>query len=403
VSNQSVAKLRWRKAWLLVSKTPLISPTNWRMLVISFSIMATASHVALLVVLQRAQNSWAFADWLINYTSGFTRRGLLGTILAELQDANIASIVFSVLVIQAIAVVTIGFFWVFLFWEAPPTLLNFAALVFPLGLMFPMADLAAGGRKDLLWIGLYLLVFVLLRRGHRKLAVTSVAILFPVLILIHEGMFFFSGFLWALLRLRGLNFRSSTLPLLPSLATFAGVIVFSNPTASVICNSLVTRGFSTSICDGAIKFLDKSSKDALQFNLSYFVDAGFMIHGLTMAVLALMMCHALILSADQSELLRRYALYATCVSLPLFASGVDWGRWLSLLYISILVLAVAVKRDAKPDEVFKVPTASLRLSSSGLGLMLMALAFAAVPVAVVPGTNLGLIQTISNFLAAVGL
>jgi hypothetical protein len=80
-----------------------------------------------------------------------------------------------------------------------------------------------------------------------------------------------------------------------------------------------------------------------------------------------------------------------------------WGRWLSLLYISILVLAIAVKGDAKPDQVFTESTASSKSSFSALGLMLTALVFAVLPVAVVPGTNLGLIQTITNFLAAVGL
>ena len=403
MTNQPAAQSWRKKVWLLLSKTPIFSRTNWKLLVLSFSIIATVSHLALLGFLQRAQNSWAFADWLISYTSGFTRRGLVGTIVAELHDANFASMVASVLAIQAIAVVLFGFLWASLFWESSPTLLNFAALIFPLGLMFPMADLAAGGRKDLLWIGLYALVAVLLWRGHQKLAIACVAILFPVLVLIHEGLFFFSGFLWVLMRLKGHCFRSSTLALLPSIATFAVVLVFSNPSASEICNSLVTRGFSTSICDGAIKFLDKSSFDALQFNLSYFVDVGFVIHGLTMALLVLIISHTLILTADKSEMLRRCTTFAVLVSLPLFAFGVDWGRWLSLLYISILVLSAAVQRDEIVAETFSVAKASVPSFFSSARPMLLISAITVIPVAVVPGTNFGLIQTIANFIAVLGL
>lgn len=402
MSSLSIVKQKLRQVWQLVSQVPILSRFFWRMAVVSFSICVTTAHLVLLTVLQRAENSWAFADWLINYSSGFTRRGFLGAILVELEEAHLASIATSALVLQGVAVLVAGVFWAYLFWGRQPTLVHLAALIFPLGLLFPIADLAAGGRKDLLWFGLLFLAFAFLRRRHSALGIIYVAVLFPVVVLIHEGFFFLAGFLLALLRINGISFKSAVLALVPSMTVFAGVISFSNPSAGEMCQSLISRGFSANICNGAIAFLDNSTSEALEFNLAYFGQVEFVAHGLFMVVCVITMCSVLIATVDKSHRIGKHALLAVVVASPLFALGVDWGRWLCLLYISVLVLVFAGSDADKLDQRSREVSPVILTDVRRVTFLLLTFSIMVIPVAVVPSDNLGLVETVLNFLTVIG-
>jgi hypothetical protein len=151
-------------------------------------------------------NYWAYTDWLIDYSQGFIRRGLAGEIL-RLIPASIPPLelvaVFSWILILAVAS---GYVRLLArSWKTYHPLTLFGLLFLPSLFLFYLHDHAAIARKEILgYVTLLLHLFVVeksfplgdgsplpdgnLRRYVRGLLPLAV-ILLPVIILIHEGNF----------------------------------------------------------------------------------------------------------------------------------------------------------------------------------------------------------------------
>ena len=100
----------------------------------------------------------AIAEWLINYQGGFGRRGLLGEIFVQISlvtDINLKSLILYFLIF----IQTIYYYFIYRIFK----IIKFEFLVLlcfcsPLFIIFPLAELEALGRKDIL-IPLFFMIF----------------------------------------------------------------------------------------------------------------------------------------------------------------------------------------------------------------------------------------------------
>ena len=207
-------------------------------------------------------NSWQTTDWLINYETGFLRRGLSGTLLNKLSsvfgplDINMFCLFITLLCIWIISVL-------FILLSRSSNFLSrltlcFSPFIYPL---FFFWNPQAGGRKEI--IGIFFIILVccgkfLKRQNELKYLLSLGVFLLPSLILMHEALFFLclpyiiiSLIFWIInekeIRIIDLrkflikNYLKFTSVILPSSIVFVVIYLYSFPSServSKMCLSL---------------------------------------------------------------------------------------------------------------------------------------------------------------------
>ena len=138
----------------------------------------------------------SIAEWVINYQGGFGRRGLSGEIF--LKISSITGIYLKNVILYFLFVVfTIYYLFIYFFFKNFNLNKFFIISIFsPLFLIFPIAELEALGRKDIL-IPISFLVFAnfFSKLNFKSLCILLLFIYIP-LILIHEVSIFYLPFFY---------------------------------------------------------------------------------------------------------------------------------------------------------------------------------------------------------------
>ena len=304
-------------------------------------------------------SGWTVGEWLIDYSDGFVRRGLFGSAINQIA----ASFDLEHLLVAKAAIALFHLIFVVssscLFLLAPRTPANVLVYGSPAFLLFAI-DAEGALRKEILMLGLFA-SFLLLYRAlprHRLALSWIFAAVIPVLVLIHEGLFFFVPFLFAGLWLSardGSNLKIARVQIAISGAlvlTFFILSFFmkgSASTSTAICSRLSIEAQRTGVCDGAISYLGTDLEGALADVLEAANSPRFLP--------AYML--AVVLSSVPFLLVRHSTLsgkaWAICVifSTPLFLVGVDWGRWIHVLFslASLIILAFPqTMRSSRPSK-----------------------------------------------------
>ena len=136
----------------------------------------------------------SMAEWVINYHGGFGRRGFLGEILAKIS-----------LVTGLYLKNTILYFLYFLFLSYYSLIYFFfknidfkpifiLAILSPLFLIFPLAELEALGRKDILIPICFLLFSYLFKKFEFESLMVFLVLIYTLLLLTHEVSIFYLPF-----------------------------------------------------------------------------------------------------------------------------------------------------------------------------------------------------------------
>ena len=148
----------------------------------------------------------SIAEWIINYQGGFGRRGFLGEIFSQISlvfNFPIRKLVLLFLYILFICFYLMAFFYLK---DLKKNYLFIFSLFSPLVFVFPISELEALGRKDLL-IPLFFLSFCFL---FNKLNFYSLSIFllifYSILLLTHEVSIFYLPFFYFLLFCKMSNF-----------------------------------------------------------------------------------------------------------------------------------------------------------------------------------------------------
>ena len=139
-------------------------------------------------------NDSSLSDWLINYSGGFVRRGLIGQAVIEFSNTFSLALRDSILIFQ-IFFFTIYYLLIYFFLrEIAINRLFLLAIFSPIFVLYPIAEIEAFGRKEIL-IFFILILYFLTNLKNLKTQLIFKLIIFPISILIWEPVIIFFPYL----------------------------------------------------------------------------------------------------------------------------------------------------------------------------------------------------------------
>ena len=316
----------------------------------------------------RRNDPWAIGDWLINYDGGFIRRGLTGALVMILHRATRIPLAWAVFSIQASVFVLFlvcvyklskGIRWSYLM---------AAVLLSPATLAFTTLDAISGLRKEiLLFAALGLTIYALVCGRLKDWQLSAMLGVFLVgVVLAHEGLLVVAPYFFAAVVIETMSLRRAIrICIIPfALAGIALVAVMlhhgNRAAAEAICSSvggqMAKPGVylaNGGICAGAISALSLNVSEEHAGMMGWI----FLRHLPRLYSLLVIPSFApllLLMSRFYRRDRLRYEVVAvlTCalVSVPGMAVlcyvGSDWGRWIHLQTVSLMLLAIMIDRKA---------------------------------------------------------
>jgi hypothetical protein len=338
---------------------------------------------------------WTIGDWLVNYSAGFVRRGLPGEFFLLLSHLLHVEVPWIALVIPAL--VYAGFL-VGVYRLANPLRRNFlwfAMLFSPATLPFIVLNgMDIGFRKETLLLASLALFIYMLQRNSRDLTLgCTLTVMFAVLVLSHEGtLICFPYFVAAMALVTGAPKRTvkvCALPLVVACVLFA--IVNSHPGTSAqargICQSVnghwtelppgkIYPGMNgeNGLCAGSIAWIGKPlslyKQQRAEANplpvYALRIPFAFLPFGLALAWMY------------RKDKLRYEVVVVTgtallCLlgSVGLFAAALDWGRWIYMQAVCLMLVTLLTAQRAqsfRPAEQDSATTSKQIFTSCALGL-----------------------------------
>ncbi len=139
---------------------------------------------------------WQYADWVINYQSGFVRRGLPGELIYQfsiLFNKNIQISFFIFLTSVALFFYFLNYLY---FKNLKFNLIYVLLFISPWFILFSIYDQKIGIRKEVLFYIFFLWLLLDLKTfGYQSNRFWKFIAVFPLLLLSHEGIFFFTGYI----------------------------------------------------------------------------------------------------------------------------------------------------------------------------------------------------------------
>lgn len=328
---------------------------NWFKISYGFLILL----MSLLLVQYAAQifaggHSWKTGDWLINYSDGFIRRGLSGSIsmaFAHILSVNVKWVTFSIQATIFIAFVILTLQEFYQFKGSPRSVFLLLSPAF--AFMFWVNDPAVSFRKE---ISIYLaLVFIL--KAFQKNEIKSAWYWASLATFIFSGLsheitvFFLPFFIFPIFNhfvQKDLNSMSVIKYSVPYV--FLSVIILlisyaykgSQQSMDVICASLAPYDLKNDICDGAISWLKYDAK--FGFESVTKLGSDVWVNYLFLAVLSMLP----ILLHRSDNFFRGMTVAGSLSMLPLFVVAVDYGRFISMIYTSTVLIAIWTRPHSIP-------------------------------------------------------
>ena len=310
--------------------------------------------------------SYAIADWLINYSGGFVRRGLPGAFILP------ASHLFHIPPAWMAAVISVAIYIAFLCGVcrlAAPLrrdVLWYAMLFSPAALAFMITNPLNAVRKDVLVMAALTAVILLMLRGLSGLKLSLViALFFAILVLSHDALYCCFPYFFAAAALQRNSLKEAVKVTAGPFALAAILIDIATHypgndlVAMAVCKSVGGRWIpvddTNDLCSGAIKHLgwtfQKARLQELE-NLHYWP-----LYTL-LAVLSFAPFIAMLIVlwkrdglCFQVKIISWIAAISAVSSLPLFYLTTDWGRWIHMQVICLMLVVLMAERLAPTPQV----------------------------------------------------
>ena len=311
-----------------------------------------------LVIKHEVGNDSTISEWLINYTGGFTKRGLIGQIsifIANLFNLNLRD---SILIFQII-IIFVFYFSIFLYVK------NYSlerfyilALFSPIFLLYPVAEIEVLARKEVFIFILFIL--------HCSIPIEKISthriskiIILPICMLIWEPVIFFILF-WILIDLiankivnNGKKIYKEFLFYIPTVLIALNFIFFSlSESQHLKMSNYLNQNFGE-ICYMSCALLnDKSSLlQQIQGNIPSYSLEVFIRYILIIIIgfgpLFFIFFNSnlkdkQIIFIEKIKFLNLLGIILILLSpaLLLFAMGYDWGRWVHISYVMTFILFI---------------------------------------------------------------
>lgn len=277
---------------------------------------------------------WNLGDWLINYQDGgFKRRGLGGFIFLGL--GNLLNVKPNYLVFLFVEII-----WIFLLYQIFLFIKNSKTDVFgflfllllPVGLLFNIVSVGAIGRKEILLCALFAFYLWGDSKKIKYLDIVTPILLF-IITLFHELTLFYIGYF---LLIKYINNNKKywvyITYVLSVLIPVLLIYLFGKP----INNGLTfyfLKKFEIILTPGILDF-NENANLMMHYKNHYVVYLEYIIP-ILIAVISILWFTKIY--GKEYEKLLKYFVLIFFISLPLFYLALDWGRWINIHFMMIIL------------------------------------------------------------------
>ncbi len=305
--------------------------------------------------------AYPIADWLINYSAGFVRRGLSGEFILLAARATHIPPPWMAAIVQLSIYVA---FLCGVYRLAAPLrrdVLWYCMMFSPAALAFMILDPMNGNRKELLLYAALTATIFLLRRGLSAISLSlSVAALLAILVLSHDALICCFPYFFAAIAIqtRSLKYASKVIAVPFLVSAFLVNLVRQHPgddtVAMAVCKSVggrwVAEDGTRDLCAGAIRHLGwtiaKSRQEELQ-NLSYWpLYTVLILLSFAPYVVALVVLYRRDRLRFEVKVIASIAVLCAFTTAPLFYLTIDWGRWIQMQIICLLLVILQAAQRA---------------------------------------------------------
>ena len=308
-------------------------------------------------------NDSTISEWIINYSGGFTKRGIIGQVciyFANLFSTNLRDIIFG------FQTVILGVYFLLIYFflrNIKVDRILFLSIFTPIFLLYPIAEIEVLARKEI-FIFIILLMYLFIPINKIGLQNIYKVIMLPLSVLIWEPVVFFLLF-WISLdiinnKYQKINLENLTklLPYLPAVSVAFYIII--NPMTLEQHDQMVeflANNFSEK-CYMSCSLLKSKSTIFQQFhhNFSKYSFEVFLRYFLIIIIgfgpLFILLFNSklkeknLIFFKNFNNLLIPF-LFILSPVLVLFAMGYDWGRWVNISYVFSIISYVYLYKKRK--------------------------------------------------------
>ena len=308
-------------------------------------------------------NDSTISEWIINYSGGFTKRGIIGQIciyFANLFAVDLRNIIFG------FQTIILGVYFLLIYFflrNIKVDRILFLSIFTPIFLLYPIAEIEVLVRKEV-FIFIILLIYLFIPINKIGLQNIYKIIVLPLSVLIWEPVVFFLLF-WISLdiinnKYQKINLENLTklLPYLPAVSV-AFYIIFNpmtleqhdqmaeflannfNETCYMSCGLLKSK--STIFQQFQVNFSKYSFEVFLRYFLIIIIGFGPLFILLFYSKLK---DKNLIFFKNFNNLLIPF-LFILSPVLVLFAMGYDWGRWVNISYVFSIISYVYLYKKRK--------------------------------------------------------
>jgi hypothetical protein len=293
-------------------------------------------------------------DWLINYSAGPIRRGLIGTLLFYASELGLPLrwVTYTVQILFYLAV----FFFVLKIYRLREREWAWTVLLFsPAFLLFPFYDFTGAFRKEIIVFAAFsYLCFCYAKRQVRNVHLVLAGSIFILAAFSHElTVFTLPFFIYLFYRFyqdQLITKRAAVLAVLVfsivslCAASFAYIFPGDPSHAAAICKSVLEKGFDERMCGGAIGWLGHDAgsniglvNDVLLDSLKLYVPL------MLLSILPIFFVSWVTREAGVILLIGMLSL------IPLFIIATDWGRWIHIyiFFLFSIILAESIWKKIK--------------------------------------------------------
>jgi hypothetical protein len=330
-------------------------------------------------------NEWLVADWLINYSGGFTRRGLSGELIFLISNFFNWDVLDFLFYFFSFFQFLLFFSILILLYKKKITFWFFLIFASPSFLSFYFFDPSIISRKEILiYISYFAWIIFLAKKRNLTLRASIFFSLIAVFItLLHEIFVFYSVifYLFTLIYFDKKLFTFNVSILIPASSIITLIILMFAPAgfnATEVCDRIVQAGVDPSVCqDGVLSWPATGVVEGFILNLGIYniwTPLGLVLI-LTLPLIApILYCSSNILLSRVSKKLFYCLILQLIFMSPLFIVATDWGRWINIQSI-LLGLSMIVFLESKKNTETHIIQYSTSEKVLGYGMPIILLIF----------------------------
>jgi hypothetical protein len=297
------------------------------------------------------KSPFQYSDWLINYQGGFIRRGLPGEFFYQLYKLTNIPLDLIVFISVSLMYVFFAVNFIKIISKIKLNFLNLLIIFSPLSFLYPVMEQKVSGRKDIIFLFLVTLLATFLDKikfEHQKYV-----IIFFVLIsaFSHTGFVVFTPIFFLLFIIA--NYKNTLSKIFKELIiiSFFSIILL----ILILFNTSIDNQSIFKICDSIKNFLPNCGQDdyieTVSWSLKYAIELNDKLwikeNYASFYTLTFLFANApLIYAFYKSKLNKKYSfilnpififIFINLMSLPIYFVGVDYGRYINITYLSLLI------------------------------------------------------------------